>query len=78
MKMGLQISIISYRSTKIEFPILEYRPFRSFEVDQSSSLFLQIYGAVDIPHNVELLSATSTNNDTGTEKSLVSRRQIDI
>ncbi len=56
-----QISIISYRSTQIEFPILEYRPFRSFGVDQRSSLFLQIYGGVDIPHNVELLSATSTN-----------------
>ena len=56
-----QISIISYRSTQIEFPILEYRPFRSFGVDLRSSLFLQIYGGVDIPHNVELLSATSTN-----------------
>ena len=56
-----QLSIISYRSTQIEFPILEYRPFRSFEVDQRSSLFLQFYGGVDIPHNVELLSTTSTN-----------------
>ncbi len=51
-----QIYILSYRSTQIEFPIIEYRPFRSFATDQSSKLLLQLYGRVDIPHNVESLS----------------------
>jgi hypothetical protein len=49
-----KLALASYRTTRIEFPILEYRPFRTFATDQSSKLFLQLYGGVDIPHNVEL------------------------
>jgi hypothetical protein len=51
------IFIVSYQSTKIEFPVVEYRPFRSYDSDQRSSLFIQIYGAVDFPHNVEMLES---------------------
>lgn len=53
------IYIISYRSTQVEFPIVEYRPFRSFDADQRSSLFIQLFGAVDFPHNVEVLESVS-------------------
>lgn len=53
------VFIISYRTTKIEFPVVEYRPFRSFDTDQRSSLFIQLYGAVDFPHNVEVLESVS-------------------
>ena len=56
--------LYSYRSTQIEFPILEYRPFRSFGVDQRSSLFIQLYGGVDIPHNVELLKRYKYKSNT--------------
>ncbi len=49
--------VISYRSTQLEFPILEYRPFRSFDADQRSSLFIQIYGAADFPHDVKVLES---------------------
>jgi hypothetical protein len=51
--------VISYRSTMIEFPIVEYRPFRSFDADQRSSLFIQLYGAADFPHNVQVLESLS-------------------
>jgi len=47
---------LSYRSTQIEFPFLEYRPVRSFSTNQSSTLLIQFYGGVDIPHNVESLN----------------------
>lgn len=53
------VFIISYRTTKIEFPVVEFRPFRSFDTDQRSSLFIQLYGAVDFPHNVEVLESVS-------------------
>lgn len=53
------VYIISYRSTQIEFPIVEYRPFRSFDASQRSSLFIQLYGAVDFPHNAEVLESVS-------------------
>jgi len=49
------IFVLSYRSTQIELPFLEYRPFRNFSTDQSSGLLLQFYGGVDIPHDVETL-----------------------
>jgi hypothetical protein len=49
--------IVSYRSTQLEFPIVEYRPFRSFDADQRSSLFIQLYGGADFPHNVEVLDS---------------------
>ncbi len=46
-------ALFSYKSTRIELPILEYRPFRSFAADQSSKLFIQFYGGVDIPYDLE-------------------------
>ena len=51
--------ILSYRSTQFEFPIVEYRPFSSFEMEQRSSLFFQLYGGFDIPHDVEVLDTSS-------------------
>jgi len=51
----IQTNFISYRSTQIELPIIEYRPFRSFATDQSSTLLFQLYGGVDIPDNIDVL-----------------------
>jgi hypothetical protein len=42
---------------------VEYRPFRSFETDQRSSLFIQLYGGFDIPHNVENLSSDAVSEN---------------
>ncbi len=53
--------ILSYRSTQIEFPVMEYRPFKSFATDQSSGLLIQFYGGIDFPHRVEVLE--SITND---------------
>lgn len=43
--------LINYRSKQFDFPIVEYRPFRTFSLDQSSSLVIQFNIGVDIPHN---------------------------
>ena len=40
---------VDLRSIQWEFPFLEYRPFRSFSTDQSSTLLIQLYFAVDVP-----------------------------
>jgi hypothetical protein len=34
---------------QVELPILEYRPFRTFALDQSSSLMIQFYTGFDTP-----------------------------
>lgn len=52
-----QLYILSYRSTLFEFPIIEYRPFKTFDVAQRSSMFIQLYSGFDIPSNVEVLSS---------------------
>ena len=42
--------VIEFESTYLEFPILECRPYRSFDTTQSSALILQLFGGVDIPN----------------------------
>jgi hypothetical protein len=41
--------VVEFESTYLEFPILEYRPYRSFDTTQSSALVVKLFGAVDIP-----------------------------
>jgi hypothetical protein len=43
--------LVNYKSTHFDFPVVEYRPFRTFSLDQSSSLVLQLNFGVDIPHS---------------------------
>ena len=48
---GQKTTVITLKSTQLDFPIVEYRPFRTFSLDQSSSLVIQINVGVDIPRN---------------------------
>jgi hypothetical protein len=48
--------VVEYRSTKIDFPIVEYRPVRTFSQLQSSSLIVQISAGVDIPHHANTIA----------------------
>jgi hypothetical protein len=59
-----QLYILSYRSTLFEFPIVEYRPFKTFDVGQRSSMFIQLYGGFDIPSNVEVLELSDATEST--------------
>jgi hypothetical protein len=43
--------LITLKSTQFDFPIVEYRPFRTFSMDQSSSMVIQLNFGVDIPHS---------------------------
>jgi len=42
-------TIVAVNSMQVEFPILEYRPFRFFSLDQSSNLVIQPYVGFDRP-----------------------------
>ncbi|HEY2347580.1 MAG TPA: hypothetical protein VGH64_01130 [Puia sp.] len=50
-----QAVVVQCQSTKLDFPILEYRPFRSFSFDQTSAMLVQIFTSVDIPHHAFVL-----------------------
>ncbi|MGR4871293.1 hypothetical protein ACIPRI_20820 [Variovorax sp. LARHSF232] len=41
--------VVNFKSTSYELPIFEYRPYRSFSTNQSSSVLLQLYAAADVP-----------------------------
>lgn len=46
--------LVEMYSTQIDFPILEYRPLRTFSSRQSASLVLQINAGLDIPGKVHV------------------------
>jgi len=43
--------IVNFKSTAFEMPILEFRPYRAFSMNQSSSIVFQLYGGADVPHS---------------------------
>lgn len=43
------LRLASLRSILVDLPILEYRPYRSFSSNQSSSVILQLFASADIP-----------------------------
>jgi len=51
-----ETTLVEFRSIQLDFPIVEYRPFRSFSMDQSSSMVIQINVGVDIPQNVSVIA----------------------
>ncbi len=51
-----QVPVVALRSIQLEFPVVEYRPFRTFSMDQSSSMIVQLYTAVDIPTKVSVVT----------------------
>ena len=44
-------ALVNFKSTQLDFPVVEYRPFRNFAIDQSSSMVLQLNFGVEFPHN---------------------------
>ncbi|HEY5810527.1 MAG TPA: hypothetical protein VIT67_21340 [Povalibacter sp.] len=53
---GTAQRVVSFESTRLDFPILEYRPYRAFDTTQSSALVVQLFGGVDIPNDGHVIS----------------------
>jgi len=49
-------SVLTYKSVQLNFPVVEYRPFRTFSLDQSSSLRFMLSFGVDFPYNAQLVA----------------------
>jgi len=49
VETGGQGRIIRFKSTSYELPILEYRPYRAFSTNQSSSVTVQLFAGADVP-----------------------------
>lgn len=48
--------LIDYKSVMFDVPVLEYRPYRSFASNQSSSLVFQLFAAADVPYSEKVAS----------------------
>jgi len=49
-------SVLTYKSVQLDFPVVEYRPFRTFSLDQSSSLRLYLSFGVDFPYDAQVVA----------------------
>jgi hypothetical protein len=49
-------TILTYKSVQLDFPVVEYRPFRTFSLDQSSSLRLYLSFGVDFPYSESVVA----------------------
>ena len=47
------LQTVDFKSIVLDFPIAEYRPYRSFSSNQSSSIVFQLFTSVDIPRHSE-------------------------
>jgi hypothetical protein len=52
---GAGSTLIDLQSIRFEFPLLEYRPFRTFSQDQSASLVVQLFAGFEFPTSVSVV-----------------------
>jgi hypothetical protein len=52
----LEAALVNLRSVQLDFPVIEYMPFREFSSTQGSSIVIQLYAGVDIPTSVSVVA----------------------
>jgi hypothetical protein len=55
---GASARLVDYKSVLVDLPILEYRPYRSFASNQSSTLLFQLFAGVDVPYSEKVAGPT--------------------
>lgn len=59
------LQLVNFKSINYDLPILEYRPYRAFSTNQSSTLLFQLFAGVDVPYDANFaLTGTSANLKT--------------
>jgi hypothetical protein len=53
---GGQVRLVKYKSTYYDLPILEYRPYRAFASNQSSTILVQLFAGLDVPQGESVVS----------------------
>jgi hypothetical protein len=53
---GGPTQLVQYKSIQYDMPILEYRPYRAFSSNQSTTLLFQLYAAADVPQSASVVS----------------------
>jgi hypothetical protein len=75
---GGPLRVVQYKSVAFDLPILEYRTYRSFASNQSSSLKFQLFTNIDVPNSATIVSpAGGPNVDLRTVYSIGLRMVFD-
>jgi len=53
---GVPPTLVDFKSTFYDLPIVEYRPYRAFDTQQSSAIIVQLYAGADVPHGLKVVS----------------------
>ena len=68
---GEPVRVIDFRSVYFDLPVIEYRPYRAFSANQSSSLIFQLFAAADVPYDDSTVAPPGASRaDLGTVWSL--------
>ena len=43
--------VVDFKSIHFDLPILEYRPYRAFDTQQSSAVLIQLFAGADVPQS---------------------------
>jgi hypothetical protein len=57
---GDGLRLVRFSSTLYDLPILEYRPYRSFSGNQSSTVLFQLFASADVPSNYRVVDGPAT------------------
>ena len=53
---GTGDTLIDFKSINFDFPIIEYRPFRTFSQDQTAGLLVQLYTGFEVPTSTSVVA----------------------
>ena len=48
---GAEPRVVEFKSIHFDLPILEYRPYRAFDTQQSSAVLIQLFAGIDVPQS---------------------------
>jgi hypothetical protein len=54
--------VVNFKSVSYDLPIAEYRPYRAFSTNQSSSVMVQLFANADVPHHVATVTPAGAPN----------------
>jgi hypothetical protein len=48
---GSEPRVVDFKSVYFDLPIVEYRPYRAFDTQQSSAVLIQLFAGADVPNS---------------------------
>ena len=59
---GAPPRVVNFTSTYYELPIVEYRPYRAFAANQSSTVLFQLFAGADVPRGASIIAPAGASS----------------